>query len=85
MKQINSFVASMMVSGLLVLGMVGIGVNALTTPGSVSNNASAQSTVNANGLASERSRQSDSNGRIRTRTNGSLERAEANSHFEEAE
>ncbi len=30
MKQINSVIASALVSGLIVLGMVGIGANALT-------------------------------------------------------
>lgn len=85
MKQINSFLASVMVSGLVVLGMVGIGVNAMTTPGSVSNNVATQSAGAQNGFVSERSRQSDSNGRIRTGTIGAFESTEANSQFDEAE
>ncbi len=36
MKQINAVIASALVSGLLVLGMVGIGVNALTNTSGVS-------------------------------------------------
>lgn len=85
MKQINSFLASVMVSGLVVLGMVGIGVNALTTPGAVSNNAATRSAGAQNGFVSERSRQNDLNGRIRTRTIDAFESTEPNSQFEEAE
>ncbi len=35
MKQINSVIASALVSGLIVVGMVGIGVNALSNTASV--------------------------------------------------
>ncbi len=40
MKQINSVIASILVSGLLVVGMVGIGANALTNTSSVPTNTS---------------------------------------------
>lgn len=62
MKQINSLVASAVVSGLIVAGMVGIGVNALTTPGSSANStaqlaASSSTNVGSNASAFLRLRQ----------------------------
>jgi hypothetical protein len=49
MKQMNSVIASALVSGLMMLGMLGIGANALTnTVNAQTNTASAQtSTVSA--------------------------------------
>lgn len=57
MKQLNSIIASALVSGLIVVGMVGIGANALTTPGAPANNAPAQVTLNSNASASQQLRQ----------------------------
>ncbi len=48
MKQINSVIASILVSGLLVLGMVGIGTNALTNTSSApANTVSAATQINS--------------------------------------
>ena len=57
MKQLNSLVASVLVSGLIVAGMVGIGVNALTTPGAPPNAVAAQVTSSSNASALPQLRQ----------------------------
>ncbi len=53
MKQLNAVIASALVSGLLVLGMVGIGVNALTNSAGPANTVAAQVTTNSGSRLSE--------------------------------
>jgi hypothetical protein len=66
MKQINSFIASALVSGLVVVGMVGIGVNALTTPGAPLNSVTTQVTANTGASASQQLRQRTRRSRTET-------------------
>ncbi len=47
MKQINSVIASILVSGLLVLGMAGIGMNALTNASAVTTSTAASVRFNS--------------------------------------
>ncbi len=56
-KHNNSIVASLLVSGLIVLSMVGIGVNALSSPG-----AAATTTASANVTLSSRIRTGNRSG-----------------------
>ncbi len=59
MKQINSVIASALVSGLIVLGMVGIGVNAMTSTGVPANTAPASVTINSSVRTARRFGQTD--------------------------
>ncbi len=55
MKQINSVIASILVSGLLVLGIAGIGVNALTnTSAATASTTSAGVTINSSNARFDR-------------------------------
>jgi hypothetical protein len=71
MKQLNSVIASALVSGLILVSMVGIGVNALTTPGAPANNA-AQMTLNSNASLSQQLQQRNTRSTIGTTSNASL-------------
>jgi hypothetical protein len=76
MKQLNSVIASVLVSGLVVVGMVGIGVNALTTPGAPVNTVTAQVASNSDASALQRLSSRTRHSRTRTTTDGAFESAE---------
>ncbi len=71
MKQKNSIIASLLVSGLLVLSMVGIGANALANPAGTTAsaaNASFLLTSNASNSATGSTRRESGEHRSRTGT-----------------
>ncbi len=70
MKQINSVIASVLVSGLLVAGMVGIGVNALTNSGVPANTTAFQTTFNSSSREGQQFGERHTRGARVTTTNG---------------
>ncbi len=72
MKQVNSAIASVLVSGLIVLGIVGIGVNALTNTNVAPTNINASGSV----LTSNASVIRQSEGRHSRRTTGTTDDGE---------
>ncbi len=54
MKQMNSVIASALVSGLIVLGIVGIGVNAMTNTNGASTSTVAGVQFNSSNSANDR-------------------------------
>jgi hypothetical protein len=76
MKQFNSLIASALVSGLIVAGMVGIGVNALTTPGAPVNRVTAQVVGTPSTSASQQFRSRTERSRTKTTTDQAFESTE---------
>jgi hypothetical protein len=76
MKQLYSLIASALVSSLIVVGMIGIGVNALTTPGAPVNGVATQVTANPGDPVSQQLSPRTNRSRTETESNEASERTE---------